>query len=76
MWKKIESYSLFWDASNHSGTIYLQLADDTEGSIKHLSQMEVAAFGDILRNEECAWYHSIRGDISTEKTPRYEEERS
>ena len=76
MWKKVKSYSLYWDASDKFGTVYLKLADETEGSIKRLSKMELAAFGDTLRNEDPVWFHSTRGDLSTEKTPSDEEERT
>lgn len=75
MWKKVTDYSLYWDASDKSGAVYLTLSDETEGTIKHLSKMELAAFGDTLRNEDPIWFHSTRGDLSTEKKPRDEEER-
>jgi hypothetical protein len=76
MWKKIDSYSLYWDASNKIGTVYLKLSDQTEGSIKRLSITEMAAYADTLRNEDPVWFHSTRGDVSTEKTPSDEEERT
>lgn len=76
MWKKIEDYSLYWDATDHAGTVILKLSDDTEGSIKHLSKMELAAFGDTLRHEDPVWFHSTRGDLTTEKVPADEEERT
>ncbi len=76
MWKKVKDYSLYWEASRKSGTVYLTLSDGTEGAIKHLTKMELAAFGDTLRNEDPVWYHSTRGDVTTEKIPSDEEERT
>ena len=75
MWKKVESYALYWDASDKLGTVYLTLSDTTEGKITHLSKVDLAAFGDTLRHESPVWFHSTRGDLSTEKIPRDEEER-
>jgi hypothetical protein len=76
MWKKIQRYSLYWDATDKSGAIYLKLSDNMESNIKHLSKLELAAFGDILRNEDPVWFHSTRGDLSTELIPGDEEERA
>ena len=76
MWKKVENYSLYWHAADKSGTVYLKLSDETEGSIKRLSKTELAAFGDTLRNEDPVWFHSTRGDLSTEIIPSDEEERT
>lgn len=75
MWKKVESYSLYWDASGKTGAVYLKLSDNKEGSIKRLSTTDMAGFADILRNEDPVWFHSTRGDLSTEKIPSDEEER-
>ena len=54
----------------------LTLEDGTKAEIKHLSKQDLAAFSDILRNETVAWYHTTRGDLSTEAAPMDEEDRS
>lgn len=76
MWKKVDSYALYWAAAERTGTVHLSLADGSRGSIKHLSKEELAALGDILRNEQPVWYHSFRGDLSTERQPMDEEDRN
>ncbi|UCE88580.1 MAG: hypothetical protein JSW10_09590 [Pseudomonadota bacterium] len=75
MWKRVEGYSLYWAAAEKTGTVYLQLDGGGEGNIRRLSRQELAAIGDILRNESPVWFHSTRGDLSTETVPRDEEER-
>ena len=76
MWKKVDNYSLLWSAEDKAGTVLLNLSDGKEGTIKHLSKIELAAMGDIFRNEGTVWFHTTRGDITTEKIPADEEERS
>lgn len=75
MWKRVTEHSLYWAAHEHRGTVMLKLEDATEGSVKHLTKEELAAFGDLLRNEPVVWYHSTRGDLSTEQQPGDEEDR-
>lgn len=75
MWKKVDNYSLYWSAEKKAGTIFLKLSDGTNGEIKHFSKMELTAFAGLLRNEETVWFHTTRGDLSTETTPIDEEER-
>lgn len=75
MWKRVEGHSMYWAAAEKSGAVYLQLDGGSEGCIRHLSRQELAAVGDILRNESPVWFHTTRGDLSTETVPRDEEER-
>ncbi|HEB59273.1 MAG TPA: hypothetical protein ENJ01_08630 [Gammaproteobacteria bacterium] len=74
MWKKVNDYALYWSAGDKSGTVLLDLEDNSRGRVRHLSKIELAALGDIFRNENPVWFHSTRGDISTEKHPSDEEE--
>jgi len=75
MWKKVTDHSLYWSKEKNSGTVTLNLADGTSGKIKHLPKIELAAFSELFRNEKHVWFHSTRGDITTEKKPEDEEER-
>lgn len=75
MWKKVKDYALYWDATHHSGAVLLDLDDNSHGQVKHLSKLELSALGDLFRNEPVVWYHSVRGDLSTEERPAEEEER-
>ncbi len=75
MWKRVTEHSLYWAAHEKSGTVMLTLEDASQGSLRHLSKVELAAFGELLRHEPVVWYHSTRGDLTTEKHPFDEEER-
>ena len=74
MWKKVKDHSLYWSKEHNSGTLTLELEDGSQGKIKHLPKIELVAFSDLFRNEKHIWYHSIRGDITTEEKPAHEEE--
>lgn len=74
MWLKVNDYALYWDATHHTGTVLLELENDSQGKIRHLSKTELVALGDLFRNEPLVWYHSVRGDLSTEKHPVDDEE--
>ena len=76
MWKKVDNYALYWSVEDKAGSVLFKLSDGTDGAVKHLSKVELAAFADIFRNEDDVWFHSTRGDISTEKIPADEEERT
>ena len=73
MWKKMESYSLLWSAAEKAGTIQLKLEDGSRGRVRHLSRMELVAFGELFRNEENVWFHSTREDLCTGEKPDEEE---
>ena len=75
MWKKIIDHSLYWSREHNSGSVTLTLDDGTEGKIRHLPKIELVAFSELFRNEKHIWYHSTRGDITTEKKPADEEDR-
>lgn len=75
MWKRVTTHALYWSASDRQGSVFLTLEDGGEGRIRHLSKPDLAALGDILRNEPNVWFHSTRGDISTETVPADEQER-
>lgn len=73
MWKKVTDHSLYWSTEHNSGTVTLKLDDDSEGKVKHLSKIELVAFSELFRYEKHVWYHSTRGDITTEKKPAHQE---
>ena len=75
MWKQVKSYSLNWRAETNTGAIWLNLADGTRASINPDTVEELAALGDILRNEEPVYYNTRFGDISTGWEPTGEQER-
>jgi len=75
VWKQIESYSLNWRAETNTGTINLRLVDGTTASINPDTVQELAALGDILRNEEPLYYNTRFGDISTGWEPTGEQEK-
>ena len=75
MWKKVTGHSLYWSTEHNAGTVILTLEDKSEGKVKHLSKIELVAFSELFRNEKYIWYHSTRGDITTEKKPADEQER-
>ena len=74
MWKQILEYSLNWRADTNTGTIALRLNDGTTASINPDTVEELAALGDILRNEEPVYYNTRFGDISTGWEPTGEGE--
>ena len=74
MWKQIANYSLNWRAQTNSGVVYLYFSDSTIGYLRPDSIQELAAIGDILRNEKPVYYHTSSGDISTGREPSGEEE--
>ncbi|MEM7126495.1 MAG: hypothetical protein AAF702_09230 [Chloroflexota bacterium] len=74
MWKLIDNYSLNWRANTNTGVVYLYFADGTIGYLRPDSIQELAAIGDILRNEKPVFYHTDSGDISTGREPSGEEE--
>lgn len=76
MWKLIENYSLNWRPSSNSGVVYMYFGDGSIGYFRPDSVRELAAIGDILRNEKPVFYHSDTGDISTGREPTGEEEES
>ncbi|ROS01325.1 hypothetical protein EDC56_1760 [Sinobacterium caligoides] len=65
MWKEVNQYSLNWRAEQNSGIIWLKLADGTDVSIEPDSIEELAALGDILRNEKPIHYNTDNRDLST-----------
>ncbi len=74
MWKKVTGHALYWDAAERSGSVLLTLEDGGRGRLRHLSRADLAALGEILREEPQVWYHTTRGDLSTERVPEDEEE--
>lgn len=74
MWKLVNQYSLNWRAEQNAGIIWLRLSDDTNASIQPDSVQELAALGDILRNEKPVYFHTGTGDLSTGWEPTGEEE--
>ena len=75
MWKTVERYSLGWRTKSKAGIIYLKFSDGTFANIQPHSVQEVAALGDILRNEQPVYYHTVSGDLATGWDPIGEEER-
>lgn len=75
MWRKVEDYALYWAAAEKRGTVFLKLEGNEQGSIRNLGREELAALGSILRHETPIWFHTFRGDLSTEKSPGDEEDR-
>lgn len=74
MWKLISNYSLNWRPATNTGVIYMYFADGTIGQMSPDSVLELAALGDILRNEKPVYFHTASGDISTGREPTGEEE--
>ena len=74
MWQLIINYSLNWRAAQNSGIIWLQLDDGSFASIQPDSPNELAALGDILRNEKPVFYHTGTGDLSSGWEPSGEGE--
>ena len=74
MWKIVNQYSLNWRAATDSGIIWLYFADGTTENIRPSSVQELAALGDILRNEKPVYYHTTSGDLTTGREPTGEEE--
>ncbi len=69
MWKIVEKYSLGWRATTNTGIIYLFFGDGSSESINPDSIQELAALGDILRNEKPIWFNSNSKDLSTGREP-------
>lgn len=74
MWKKVKDHSLYWSREHNAGTLHLNLEDNLQGEVKYLSKSELVAFSQLFRNEHHVWFHTTRGDITTEKKPADEEE--
>ncbi len=75
MWKKVADHSLYWSKEYNSGTLTVKLNDKSQGEIKHLSKLELIGFSEMFRNEKHVWFHTTRGDITTETRPADEEDR-
>ncbi len=74
MWKQILEYSLNWRAETNTGAINLRMDDGTTATINPDTVEELAALGDILRNEEPVYYNTRFGDLATGWEPTGEEE--
>ena len=74
MWKIVNQYALNWRAQQNSGIIWLKLSDGTNANIQPDSVHELAALGDILRNEKPVYYHTGTSNLSTGWEPTGEEE--
>jgi hypothetical protein len=46
----VTTYSLNWSILNNKGSVFLRLANNTQGLIEVDSAQELAALADILRN--------------------------
>lgn len=57
---QVIAYSLSWDADHDTGIIFLKLARDQTNTVVYQlrvnSAQELAALGDILRNEKMVFY--------------------
>ena len=74
MWKLVSQYSLNWRAAQNSGIIWLRFGDGTLVDIRPDSVGELAALGDLLRNEKPVYYHTNTGDLATGWEPTGEQE--
>lgn len=74
MWKVINQYSLAWRPNANTGIVYLYFADGATASFQPQTVEELAAYGNILRNEKPVYYHTSSGDISTGREPTGEQE--
>ena len=69
MWRTVEEYSLGWRPSTGAGMIYLKFADGTYKNFQPKTVEELAAYGDILRNEKPIYYHMGTGALQTGDEP-------
>jgi hypothetical protein len=76
MWKLVSQYQLSWRLKDNLGVVYLRFEDGTLESLEPGSLQELAALGDILRNEKPVYYHTASGDLITGWEPTGEEEDS
>ena len=74
MWKLVENYSLNWQPATNTGVVFMYFADGGVGYFKPDSIQELAAIGDIMRNEKPVYYQTDSGDIATGREPSGEEE--
>jgi hypothetical protein len=74
MWRLIINYSLNWRAAQDSGIIWLQFDNGDFGNIQPNSAIELAALGDILRNEKPVFFETETGDLSSGWEPTGEGE--
>jgi len=63
MWKKVDSYAIFWYDATRMANIVFKLEDGLTGRILELSIDEVGVITDILRNEKPISYHTERRDL-------------
>lgn len=64
--KEIKKYSLAWSADQNRGYAYLSWSDELPAVIEVTSLPELAAIGDILRNEKPVFYFEKLNGIRTD----------
>jgi len=74
MWTTVLEYSLAWKADINAGNVCLNLSGGGMAVIVPDSIQELAALGDILRNEKPVFYNTVTAAIKTGWEPTGEEE--
>jgi hypothetical protein len=65
----VTSYALSWSILNNKGSVFLRLANNTQGQIEVDSAQELAALADILRNSSTVFFDSNGQTLETAQKP-------
>ena len=65
----VTTYALNWSISNNKGSVFLHLANNTQGLIEVDSAQELAAIADILRNSSNVAFDSNGQILETAAKP-------
>ena len=65
----VTSYALSWSILNNKGSVFLRLANNTQGLIEVDSAQELAALADILRNSSTVAFDSNGQILETAAKP-------
>ncbi len=65
----VTTYALKWSMLNNKGSIFLRLANNTQGQIEVDSAQELAALADILRNSSNVGFESEGRSLETAQKP-------
>lgn len=65
----VSSYSLNWSIQNNKGSVFLTLANRTQGHIEVDSAQELAALADILRSSNTVAFDSNGQVLQTAPKP-------
>jgi len=64
-WEEIEAYALAWNIDENRGAVQMRLKNGDMAKIPLDTAPELAAIGDILRNESPSFFSATRKAIRT-----------